>query len=61
MACVPYANVVGSLMYAMVGTQLDIAHVMRVLIRYMATPRMEHWIVVKRVFRYLCCTKDLVI
>jgi hypothetical protein len=35
-SCVPYASVVGSLMYAMVYTRLDIAYSMGVLSRYMS-------------------------
>jgi hypothetical protein len=61
MARVPYASVVGSLMYAMVCTQPDIAHAVGVLSRYMSTPRKENWTCVKRVFKYLCGTKDYVI
>ena len=61
MSHVPYASVVGSLMYAMVCTRPDIAHAVRVLSRYMSKPRKEHWTVVKRVFRYLCGTTDHVI
>jgi hypothetical protein len=53
MSRVPYASVVGSLMYAMVCTRLDIAHVVRFLSRYMSKPGREHWTTVKRVFRYL--------
>jgi hypothetical protein len=58
MAHVPYASVVGSLMYAMVYTRPDIAHAMGVLSRYTSTPGKENWTVVKRVFRYLCGMKD---
>jgi hypothetical protein len=61
MACVPYASVVGSLMYVMVCTRPDISHAVGVLSRYMSTPGKEHWTTVKRVFRYLCGTKDYVI
>jgi hypothetical protein len=61
MAHVPYASDVGSLMYAMVYTRLDIAHVVGMLSRYMSTPGKEHWTNVKRVFRYLCGTKDYAI
>ena len=61
MAHVPCANVVGSLMYAMVETQPNIAHAVGVLRRYMSTPSKEHWIVVKRVFKYLRGTTYLVI
>eukprot|EP01018_Ginkgo_biloba_P015565 Gb_28681 [translate_table: standard] len=53
MACVPYASAVGSLMYAMVCTRPDIAQAVGVLSRFMANPGHEHWVVVKRVFRYL--------
>jgi hypothetical protein len=53
---VPYISVVGSLMYALVFTRLDIAHAMEFLSKYMSKPRKEHWIVVKRVFKYLCGT-----
>jgi hypothetical protein len=50
---VPYASVVGSLMYAMVYTRPDIAHAVGVLRRYMSKLGKEHWTTVKRVFRYL--------
>jgi hypothetical protein len=53
---VPYASVVGSLMYAMVCTRPNIAHAVGVLSRYMSKPVKEHWTIVKRFFRYLCGT-----
>jgi hypothetical protein len=53
MSRVPYASVVGSLIYAMVCTRPDIAHAVGVLSRYMSKPGKEHWTTVKRVFRYL--------
>ena len=43
MSRVPYASVVGSLMYAMVYTRPDIAHAMGVLSRFMSKPGKEHW------------------
>src|SRR3984885_6587080 len=58
MFCVPYASVVGSLIYAMVCTRLDIAHVVGLLSKFMSKPGKEHWPVVKRVFRYLRGTSD---
>jgi hypothetical protein len=61
MACVPYASVVGTIMYVMVCTQPDISHAMGVLNRYMSIPGKEHWTTVKRVFKYLCGTKDYAI
>ncbi|KAM1333083.1 hypothetical protein COP2_009342 [Malus domestica] len=39
---VPYANVVGCLMYAMVCTRPDIAQAINVVSRYMANPRKQH-------------------
>jgi hypothetical protein len=50
---VPYASAIGSLMYEMVCTRMDIAHAMGFLIRYMSKPLKEHWTIVNRVFRYL--------
>jgi len=58
MSCVPYASAVGSLMYVMVYTRLDIAHVVGVLSNFMSKPRNEHWTIVKQVFSYLCVTSD---
>ena len=55
---VPYASVVGSLMYAMVCNRPDIAHAVGVLSRFMSNPGKEHWTAVKRVFRYLRGTSD---
>jgi hypothetical protein len=57
MAHVLYESVVGIIMYVMVCTQPDISHVVGVLIRHMSTPKKEKWILVKRLFRYLCGTK----
>jgi len=58
---VPYANVVGCLMYAMASTKPYIAHAMGFLRRYMSKPGKNHWTVVKRVFRYLRGTTNYAI
>jgi hypothetical protein len=42
MARVPYASVVGSIMYMMVCTRIYIAHAVGVLSRYMSTPGKVH-------------------
>ena len=39
----PYASAIGSLMYAMVCTRLDISHAVGVVSRYMSHPGIEHW------------------
>jgi hypothetical protein len=48
MVKVPYASVVGSIMYAMVCTRPNIAHVVGVVCRYMENPRKENGAMVKR-------------
>jgi hypothetical protein len=42
MSKVPYASVVGCLMYAMVCTKPDLAHVVSTVSKYMASPGREH-------------------
>ncbi|RDX62866.1 hypothetical protein CR513_58763, partial [Mucuna pruriens] len=59
MSRVPYASVVGSLMYAMVCTRPDIAHVVGIVNRFLSNPGREHWNVVKWILRYLHGTSDL--
>ncbi|GKD07018.1 retrovirus-related pol polyprotein from transposon TNT 1-94 [Tanacetum coccineum] len=53
MAKVPYALVVGSMMYAMVCTRPNIAHAVGVVSRFMSNLGREHWEVVKWLLRYL--------
>ena len=50
---VPYAFVVGSLMYAMVCTRPDIAHVVGTVSRFMSNLGREHWNAMKWILRYL--------
>ena len=65
MSHIPYANAVGSLMYAMISTRPDISHAVGVVSRYMANPGKEHWAAVKWVLQYLrginnyCITFDV--
>jgi hypothetical protein len=53
---VSYASPVGSLMYAMVCTRPDIAHVVGVVSRFLSNPSKEHWAIVKWILKYLRCT-----
>ena len=55
---VPYAALIGSLMYAQVCTRPDIAYIVGVLSRYLSNPGSDHWVAAKRVLRYLQRTKD---
>ena len=55
---VPYASVVGSLMYAQVCTRPNIAFAINALGRYLSNPGLNHWKAMKKVMRYLQGTKD---
>ena len=59
MSKVPYASVVGSLMYAMVCTRPDISQAVGVVSRYMHDPGKEHWQAVKWILRYILNTVDI--
>ncbi|KAF7779102.1 hypothetical protein Agabi119p4_3447 [Agaricus bisporus var. burnettii] len=59
MTRIPYQEAVGSLMYAAIATQPDIAFTIQVLLKFSKNPGEEHWEAVKRVFRYLKGTRDL--
>ena len=50
---IPYASLVGSLMYAMVCTKLDITYVVRVVSWFMSKPIKELWVLVKWILWYL--------
>ena len=55
---IPYASVIGSLIYAQVCTRPDIAYIVGMLGRYLSNRGMDHWKAAKRVMRYLQRTKD---
>uniref|UniRef100_A0A2N9EKJ9 CCHC-type domain-containing protein n=1 Tax=Fagus sylvatica TaxID=28930 RepID=A0A2N9EKJ9_FAGSY len=59
MIAVPYAQAVGSLMYAMTSTKPDICYAVGLVSRYQSNPGKAHWQVVKRIFRYLQMTKSM--
>ena len=59
LADVPYREAVGCLMYAMIGTRPDIAYAVSVASRYLENPEIKHWVLVKRIFRYLKGTSNL--
>ena len=56
---IPYASTVGSLMYAMVCTRLDIAHAIGVVSRFLFDKGKAHWEAVKWIFKYLWGTTKL--
>jgi hypothetical protein len=58
MRAVPYASVVGSIMYAQVCTRPDLAFVTGMLGRYQSNPGPDHWKAIKKVLCYLQGTKS---
>ena len=61
MAKVPYASTIGSLMYAILCTRLDIAYTISVTSRFHSNPGLEHWVAVKAILKFLRRNKDLVL
>ena len=55
---IPYASVVGSLMYAMFYTSLDICFAVGMVSRYQSNPGPEHWTAIKHILKYLRRTED---
>jgi hypothetical protein len=61
MRVVPYALVVGSLMYAMLCTRPDRCFTVGMVNRYQLNPPPQHWIAVKHMLKYLRRTRDYVL
>jgi hypothetical protein len=59
MIAIPYAQAVGSLMYAMMSTRPDICYAVRLVSRYQSNPSKAHWQAVKHIFEYLQMTKSM--
>jgi hypothetical protein len=56
---VPYHKAIGSLMWACLGTWLDIAFTVTTLSKFPQNPGPLHWEAAKHILRYLKGTKDL--
>ncbi|XP_031274891.1 secreted RxLR effector protein 161-like [Pistacia vera] len=50
---IPYSNVIGSVMYAMISTRPDLSFAISLLSRFMSNPGMEHLIALKWMLRYI--------
>ena len=50
---VPYTSAIGNLIYVMVCTRPDIAHIMGVVSKFMSRPGKQHWEAAKWIMRYL--------
>ncbi|TYK11050.1 gag/pol protein [Cucumis melo var. makuwa] len=58
MSNIPYASAIGSLMYAMLCTRVDICYSVGIVNRYQSNPGRDHWTAVKNILKYLRRTKD---
>ena len=56
---VPYASAVGSIMYAMICTRLDVAYALSIYNRYQSNLGDAQWIVAKNILKYVRRTKDI--
>ena len=54
----PYAQVVGSIMYAMLCTKPDLRFAIRLVSRFQRNPGEAHWVAVERILRYIKGTKS---
>ena len=55
---IPYASVVGSVMYSMICTRPDLAFASSLISRFMANLGKDHWYAMKWVLRYIRGTVD---
>ena len=55
---IPYASAVGSFMYAMLCTRLDICFSVGIVSRYQSNPSPEHWTAINHILKDLRRTKD---
>lgn len=50
---IPYANIVGSIMYAMISTRPDVAQAISTTSKFKADHGKVHWLALKWILRYL--------
>jgi hypothetical protein len=58
MKVISYASAIGSIIYAMLCTRLDVSYVVSVTIRYQSNYGEAHWTIMKNMFKYLRRIKD---
>ncbi|XP_062118550.1 secreted RxLR effector protein 161-like [Humulus lupulus] len=59
MSKVSHSTAVGSIMYSMVNTRLDLSYSIGLLSKFMSNPRKAHWTAMKHVLRYIASTTEL--
>jgi hypothetical protein len=58
MRAIPHALAIGSIMYAMICTRLDISYALNATSRYQSNYGDAHWTIVKNILKYLRRTKE---
>ena len=56
---IPYASAIGSIMYVMLCTRLNVSYALSMTSRFKLDPGECHWIAVKNILKYLRRTKDI--
>ena len=59
MKAIPYASAIGSIMYTLFCTRLDVCLAISLAGRYQSNPGVDHWTAVKNILKYLKRTKDM--
>ena len=57
MSKILYASAIGSIMYVMLCTRMDVAHALSMTSRFQQDPGEKHWTAVKGILKYLRRTK----
>jgi hypothetical protein len=55
---IPYASAIGSIMYAMICTRLDVSYTLSATSSYQSNYGKAHWTIVKSILKYLRRTKE---
>ena len=58
MSMIPYASTIGSIVYAMICSRLDVSYALSVTSRYKFDPSEGHWVAVKNILKYLRRTRN---
>ena len=59
MNMIPYAMAIGSIMYTMLCTRLNVSYALSVTSKYQSDPGMGHWVAIKNILKYLRRTKGV--
>jgi hypothetical protein len=59
MRVIPYASAIGSIMYAMICTHLDVSYALSATSMYQSNYDDAHWTIVKKILKYLRKIKEV--